>query len=251
MLTRIAAALLLTQLAACGTQTTLRLRSGQEVKAKIAGRIDNTLYLRTDYGKRTLDICEVEDVSHPGKAVAITGTALLGAGAIIAMATLPGWENRRSHGATIAGSVYSVAFIATGGSLAGWGYSHWNSSEEKTGELPAAECGHWEEGDGYDPYEPHAPYAPPSTGQPQAAEPHQAPHQAPPADYAPPPTDQAPLRVPPPTLPALPAPTAPPVAPPTDEAPPAEQAPAEKTPADETPPTAPPTDAPPPTPTPL
>ncbi len=120
-----------TQVAACGSQTTYRLRSGYEVEGDVAGRIDNTIYLRTDRGKRTIDACEVVDVSHPGKATAITGTALLGVGALILVGTLASWSSNsdrdgydggyRNDGLLLAGGVYSAAFLATGGALAGFG----------------------------------------------------------------------------------------------------------------------------------
>ncbi len=134
---------LTTQVAACGSQTTYRLRSGDRVAGEIAGRIDNTLYIRADRGKITLDACEVTDVSHPGKGIAITGSALLGVGGLILLGTLGAWSSnggRDDESILIVGGVYSTAFLATGGALAGWGYTHWNGSETRTGELPASGC---------------------------------------------------------------------------------------------------------------
>jgi hypothetical protein len=186
---KIAALILIaSHLAACGSQTTYRLRSGHEVDAEIVGRIDNTLYINTDEGKRTLDACEVADVSHPGKAVAITGTALLAAGAVIGIATLASSSNNRGYGtggAVVVASVYSVAFIATGASLAGWGYSHWNGSDEKTGELPAAGCGHWQpEEPEPETYTPYNPEVAPATGEtpPRRRRPSTSGHSLPPTN---------------------------------------------------------------------
>lgn len=158
----IAATIVASQVAACGSQTTYRLRSGYEVEGDVAGRIDNTIYLRTDQGRRTIDACDVVDVSYPGKATAITGTALLGVGTLIAVITLGAWSSTRGNNSDVVlavGAVYGLPFLATGGALAGFGYSHWNDASNKTGELPAHDCAHQDEPNdgGYAPYEAESP----------------------------------------------------------------------------------------------
>lgn len=140
----IAITVVASQVVACGTQTTFRLRSGPELRADVAGRIDNTLYLRTGYGKRTVNACDVVEVGHPGKAAAITGISLLGVGLLLLVATVGASsfndDDRHDSSDTVAGGVYSAALFATGGALAGWGFTQWNGSAERTGDLPATQC---------------------------------------------------------------------------------------------------------------
>jgi hypothetical protein len=142
----IAIAIAASSLAACSTQTTYRLRSGHEVRGEITGRIGNTIEIRTESRPRTIevDVCDVVDVDHPGKAAAITGTVLLGVGAavlgttIAAVATDTGSMRHGIARAVLAtGGAASAALIVPGGVLAGWGYTYWSDSKSEAADLKA------------------------------------------------------------------------------------------------------------------
>lgn len=165
----IAISTLASQVAACGTATTFQLRSGYEIEGTPVRRSDNRIKIRTDEGVTFVHICEIADVSHPGKSMAITGTALLGGGALMGGLATAGWVSLKSRqNATdggdggmdiVAGSLlavftlYSAALLLTGAGLAGTGYPRWSESEEMTGNFPAAACVD-DEDEGYRPYEP-------------------------------------------------------------------------------------------------
>lgn len=168
----IALSIIASQVAACGTHTTYRLRSGYEIEGKPVGRTDDRLTIRTNGGTASVDVCRIAEVSHPGKGMAITGTALLGAGAVIGGASLYGWSqfndrdtNNVEEGSVgdmavgllvLSGLIYSTAMVVTGGALAGGGYTNWNESEERSGPLPAPRCADAED-EGYKPYLPPPP----------------------------------------------------------------------------------------------
>ncbi len=164
----IAVGILASQVVACGSQTTYRLRSGYEIEGQPVRRTGNRLRIRTDDGTASVDVCRIADVSHPGEGMAITGTALLGAGVLVGGASFYGWykinnpdpgrnadtgDNMATGMAVVTAGMFSILSIVVGGALAGGGYANWNESEEKSGPLPATGCADFKE-EGYKPYEP-------------------------------------------------------------------------------------------------